>query len=459
MICAAINHPHPAAAIAGARWVVVGLGQTGLSCVRFLAAQGAEVSVVDTRENPPQLSALRREHPTLAVHCGELPLERLLRVANWVISPGVALDHPAVRAAKLAGIAVMGDLELFAQHATAPYIGITGSNGKSTVTTLVAEILAASGATVKAGANLGPPALDLLAPPAPAYYVLELSSFQLEAAHSLAPTVAAILNISADHLDRHHSIDAYAAAKARILCHAQQAVLNADDPRVAALGRECPDVRWISLQQPGDGRYSVLESAGERWLVVGSTRILPSAALQIKGTHNEFNALAALAITDLIGVSRAAQCAVLQRFVGLEHRCRLVAESAGVSWFNDSKGTNVGAASASISGIFATRSGVLIAGGQGKGADFRELRPALAGRVHAVILIGEDARQIAAAIDDIVEVHHARDMRSAVEHAARLSQPGEAVLLSPACASFDMFKNYIARGHAFEAAVREWVRT
>jgi UDP-N-acetylmuramoylalanine--D-glutamate ligase len=445
--------------VPGAWWVVFGLGATGLSCARFLSERGVAVTVVDTRDNPPQLTALRRELPKVEVCCGQLPLARLLNAEGWLLSPGVPLDHPAVIAARRANIPLLGDVELFARYATAPYVGITGSNGKSTVTTLVAEMIAASGRLVAAGANLGTPALDLLARPTPDYYVLELSSFQLEITDTLAPVCAAILNLSADHLDRHHSFEAYAAAKARILRHANCAVLNVDDPYVAALATHfSADTRWVSLDSAKRAAYTIEQRDDVRWLCANEQAVIPSAALKIKGTHNEFNALAALAITDSIHIPRAAQVDVLQRFSGLEHRCRLVAECDGITWFNDSKGTNIGAAAASITGIFNSRRGVLIAGGQGKGADFRELRTALVDRVHSVVLIGEDAPQIAAAVKDVVDVHHARDMRGAVEQAAQLSRPGEAVLLSPACASFDMFRNYAARGWAFEAAVRELLR-
>lgn len=436
-----------------APWVVFGLGRTGLSCARFLAARGCAVSVVDTRAAPPGLASLREILPGANAICGDLRADVLAQAEHVVMSPGVPLDHPAVRAAAARGCEIIGDIELFARHARAPIIGITGSNGKSTVTTLTAMIIDAAGHRVAAGANLGTPALDLLRDPEPDFYVLELSSFQLDVSYSLAVRVACILNISPDHLDRHHTFPAYVAAKARILRGATEAVLNADDPVVAALAEQVGSPRWVSLEGAGD--YGIAARADGPWLARGSEAILPVAALKLRGRHNEFNALAAIAITDSLGLPRSAQVAVLREFAGLEHRCRLVTVRGGVSWFNDSKGTNVGAASAAVAGIFNDRPGVLIAGGQGKGADFRELRPALAGRVHTAILIGEDARAIAAAIEDLVTVRFARDMRDAVALAAAAAEPGESVLLSPACASFDMFRDYAARGRAFEAAVRE----
>lgn len=441
------------------RWAVAGLGKTGLSVARFLAARGIDVVAFDTRVDPPNLASLRREVPAATLHTGGIPEGALADVHAVVVSPGITLQLPAFESARKMGVPVFGDIELFARHATAPYIGITGSNGKSTVATLVAEMIACDGRTVKAGGNLGTPALDLLEPPAPEYYVLELSSFQLESTQSLAAEVACILNITPDHLDRHRSLHAYAQAKARILDNARHLVLNADDPLVASLTKRSQGVIWISTTNTSAANYSVGRQGTERWLMRGSKPVLPTSKIQINGTHNEFNALAAIAITDLIGVSRRAQCDVLEKFPGLEHRCRLVAERDGISWFNDSKGTNIGAAAAAIAGIFNSRAGVLIAGGQGKGADFNELCLALANRVHSAVLIGEDAARIEAAIRDTVAVYRARDMRDAVEQALKVVRPREAVLLSPACASFDMFANYEARGRAFEAAVRELLRT
>ncbi len=460
-----MSHPAPSrrhtilkSAEAPLRWLVFGMGKTGLSCVRFLTEQGHAVRVVDTREEPPLMLELKQQWPGIECRNGSLDPGILANIDAVVLSPGIALDHPLVVVARNAGIPIVGDVELFARVAPSPYIAITGSNGKSTVTTLVTQIIAAASLSVRAGANLGIPALDLLRPPMPAYFVLELSSFQLEVTESLAAEVACILNISPDHLDRHGTLEAYAAAKARILRNARAVVLNADDPLIAGWAPRDIPVRWISLRHVRPDCYSVATRDGQRYLVHGDQVLLPSASLQIKGAHNEFNALSAMAIADSLGISREIQNAVLASFVGLEHRCHLVAEHAGVSWFNDSKGTNVGASAAAIAGIFHDRTGVLIAGGQGKGADFTALRPAIRARVHSVILLGEDAPKIAAAVADLVQVHRASTMQEAVDCARVYARPGEAVLLSPACASFDMFQNYEARGRAFEAAVREMIQ-
>lgn len=439
------------------RWLVFGLGKTGLSCCRFLASRGQVVRAVDTRESPPARDVLMRELPGIELAHDSAGVRLLDGIDKVLLSPGVPHTHPLVADARARGLPIVGDITLFAAHASAPYVAITGSNGKSTVTTLVAEILAEEGYRVKAGANLGTPALELLQGPVPDWFVLELSSFQLEVTDGLAARAACVLNITPDHLDRHGTLDAYAAAKFRILAGAQEAVLNADDPIVMRAGVGLP-VRWVSLAGAASATYTVREHAGARMLCNGDETVLPSADLAIRGTHNEFNALAAIALTDTIGVSRRAQCAVLRRFRGLAHRCALVVEHAGVAWFNDSKGTNVGASAAAIAGIFARRRGVLIAGGQGKGADFLALRDAVAGRVHTVVVLGEDGPLIAAAIGDLVRIEAAGSMREAVEIAANRAETGDAVLLSPACASLDMFQNYEARGQAFEAAVREQVR-
>ena len=437
-----------------ARWLVFGMGNTGLSCARFLTGQGYAVTIIDTRDVPPMLERVRHELPMAHAYCGPLDENLLTQVDALAVSPGVPLDHPLIETARKRGLPILGDIEIFARTTQTPYVAITGSNGKSTVTTLVAEMLAAAGIAVGAGANLGTPALDLLAGPTPDFFVLELSSFQLELTEHLAARVGCILNITPDHLDRHGTLAAYAEAKARILTHAQCLVLNADDPRTAKLGIADSRVRWFSLRTTGPDYYSILTRDGQRFLVHGEDVRFPSAKLRIKGAHNELNALAALASTDCLGISPAVQTQVLEHFSGLEHRCRLVGEYDGIRWFNDSKGTNVGASAAAIEGLFDGHRGVLIAGGQGKGADFRTLRAAVLGRVHTVVLIGEDAPLLDAALGDLTKVRHASGMQEAVEIARALANPGESVLLSPACASFDMFENYEARGRAFEAAVR-----
>lgn len=445
----------PPTALADQDWAVLGLGATGMSCARFLAARGARVAVFDTRPAPPALPAARALG--VEIRCGAIAERDLDAYSHVAVSPGIASDTPALRAARARGAEVVGDIEIFAWHARAPIVAITGSNGKSTVTTLVWRMLEASGRCVRAGANLGIPALDLLSGPEPDVYVLELSSFQLDLTFSLRPAVATVLNLSADHIDRHGSFAAYRAAKARILTGAAHIVLNAEDPAVASMAEAIASpvtVDWIGGDRDR-AHYRADEYAGERWLWAGSTPVFPVRDLRIVGRHNEFNALAAIAIATRLEVEFAAQRRALAAFGGLDHRCRLVLETNGVRWFNDSKATNVGATIAAIRGLAGDGRVILIAGGQGKGADFRELRAAVAGRVRVALLLGADAGAIADAIRDLCEVEFVADLASAVRVAAERARPSEIVLLSPACASLDMFRNYEERGRAFEAAVHE----
>ena len=441
--------------IAGARWAVLGLGATGLSCSRFLATRGARVSAFDTRSAPPNLAAARALG--IDVHCGALGEHALDDFAHVAVSPGIPLDEPALLRARQRDADIVGDIELFAWHAGAPVAAVTGSNGKSTVTTLVWRMLEADGRRVRAGANLGTPAPDLLGAAEPDAYVLELSSFQLDLTATLRPTVAAVLNITADHIDRHGSFAAYREAKARILTGASHIVLNADDPAVASLADRVTapaTIDWIAPDSDDVAHHRVAPHAGARWLWACDIPVMPVSELRIAGRHNEFNALAAIAMTSRIGVGVDAQRRALRAFDGLAHRCRLVAERRGVRWFNDSKGTNIGATVAAIHGLVTDDArAVLIAGGQGKGADFRELRPAVTDRVRLALLLGEDAREIGRAIEDLCEVRYVPDIETAVREAADRAQPGELVLLSPACASLDMFSNYEERGRVFEAAV------
>lgn len=444
------------ASITGARWAVFGLGATGLSCARFLAARGAHVAAFDTRATPPNCDAARALG--VEVHCGALAATSFDDYAQIAVSPGVALDEPALIRARARGARIVGDVEIFAWHARAPLAAVTGSNGKSTVTTLVWRILEAAGRRVRAGANLGTPALDLIESSEPEAYVLELSSFQLDLIETLAPAVAVVLNITADHIDRHGSFAAYREAKARILRGARHVVLNADDPAVASLAERVvtpATIDWIAPDSRNRAHYRIAMHAGERWLWAAATPVMPVNELRVAGRHNEFNVLAAVATATRLGVDVAAQRRALATFEGLAHRCRLVAAAHGVRWINDSKGTNIGATVAAITGLVGVGRGILIAGGQGKGADFRELRAAVAGRVRVVLLLGEDARTIAAAIDDLCDIRFVDDIASAVRMAADCARPGDVVLLSPACASLDMFRNYEERGRAFEAAVRE----
>ena len=364
-----------------------------------------------------------------------------------VVSPGLSVRAEPIRAAAARGKAVVGDIELFARLAEAPIFAITGSNGKSTVTTLVGDMFAAAGRHVAVGGNLGTPALDLLSDEVDGY-VLEVSSYQLETTETLAPRVATVLNLSEDHLDRYPSYADYIAAKMRIYRHAEICVSNADD-RVT--WHDDNDVRF-GIETGSDAAWHLLENGGihlargdEAWLAVDE--------LQVRGRHNWANCLAAMAIADSAGIPRDAIVAALRAFRGIPHRSQFVAEIDGVEWINDSKATNVGAALASIEG--SERPLILIAGGQSKGADMRVMRDALARKVRCVLLLGEDAERLAEAWQGATALEHVADMRAAVLRARQLAAPGDCVLLAPACASFDMYAKFEERGDHFCALVRE----
>jgi UDP-N-acetylmuramoylalanine--D-glutamate ligase len=450
--------------------LIVGLGKTGLSVARFLARQGLDFAVADSRITPPGLAEMQREFPYIELRLGAFDAGWFAEFATLVVSPGVAVAEPAIQAALSAGADIIGDIELFARHVPkqAQVVAITGSNGKSTVTTLVGELLAAAGRKVAVGGNLGTPALDLLAGEPAEVYVLELSSFQLETTHSLKPTAATVLNISADHMDRYADLAAYAQAKGRVYLDAACAVVNRDDAWSVALAEQSnaattvsfgldapePDA-WTGIRRSTrPGQWGVVEHDGAFWLAHGATLLVREQDLHIRGRHNIANALAALALVDATGVRVEATQVMdaLQQFGGLAHRSQFVGHFAGLDWVNDSKGTNVGATAAALAGQ--SQPVVLIAGGIGKGQDFSPLRAALQKQARAVVLIGQDAELMMAAWQGTSPLVRASDMADAVHQAAVLGQPGDVVLLSPACASFDMFTGYEQRGQMFADAVR-----
>lgn len=450
-----IHSPAPAAggthAVAG-RTVVVGLGRTGLSCARYLQARGRAFAVTDSRVEPPGAEALARLAPHVETRFGGFDEGLLDGATQIVVSPGVSLCEPFMRAAAARGVPLVGDIELFAREARAPVVAVTGTNGKSTVTTLLAEMARAAGRRVLAGGNLGRPALELLEEPAPDLYVLELSSFQLETTQSLAVAAAAVLNVTADHMDRYASLAEYAAAKARVLAHCAVAVLNLDDPLVRDMGRGRAHVLGLSLRGDPDAAYRAVSEGGDVVLVCADEPVVRMSQLKIAGLHNAANALAALALCDALELPRAACLQALCEFPGLPHRSQWVADIAGVRYVDDSKGTNVGATLAAVAGMPGPL--VLIAGGQGKGQDFSPLAQALAGKVRHAVLLGEDAHLLADALASVCPVRFARDMDEAVQYAGEAARPGDTVLLSPACASLDMFRDYAERGAAFATAVR-----
>jgi len=431
--------------------IVVGVGRTGLACLRYLHGRGLKMAAADTRAVPPSAAEARREVPGLRITTGPLDPALLQRARQLVVSPGLSVHEPAIEAARAAGVEVIGDIELFARVNERPVIAITGSNGKSTVTRLVELMGREAGVDVVAAGNIGTPVLALLEEAPRDCYALELSSFQLETTHSLRPAVAAVLNVSHDHMDRYTDFDGYLAAKRRIHQGAGAVVVNRDDPATAP-ARPVAETWTFGLDRPAGSRdLGLVEDGGAGWLAAGDRRLLDTASLPLAGRHNLANVLAALALAGAMGWDLERCAAAAARFHGLPHRMETVAEIDGVRWVNDSKATNVGATAASLSGAAAPV--VLIAGGDGKGADFAPLRPVVAAHARAVVLYGRDAARIEAAVGGAAETCRVADLEAAVRRAAELARPGDTVLLAPACASYDMFTDYEQRGDAFRAAV------
>ncbi|MCZ6498220.1 MAG: UDP-N-acetylmuramoyl-L-alanine--D-glutamate ligase, partial [Gammaproteobacteria bacterium] len=409
--------------------LVVGLGATGVATARYLATRGVDVTVIDSRPAPPGLAELRQTHPEIRVILASQDPRWLEGVDQVVLSPGLGLDTPIAVQARQAGIPLLGDIELFARAAEAPVLAVTGSNGKSTVVTLLQRMLSATGLDVAAGGNLGPPALQLLEESAD-IYLLEISSFQLETTESLKPQVAAVLNVSPDHLDRHGSLAEYAACKSKLLRAANTAVFNWDDALVRKMTRDHPRAVPFSLRENPHNGYGIMEHNGERWLAGHGKPLLPVAAMRLRGAHNEANALAALALSGALERDLSPQLAVLEQFAGLPHRCQWIGEQDGVTFINDSKATNVAASVAALEDLDGPF--VLIAGGQSKGADFSALTAAARGKLVAAVLIGEAAEQLEAALSSSCPIQVAADLEAAVSLARAFATTGTTILLSPA---------------------------
>ncbi len=445
--------------------VVLGLGLTGLSAARWAARHGARVRVADTRARPPGAAQLASELPRVPLATGPFTDATLAGAEMIVISPGLAKDQPFIAAARARGAELVGDIELFAQ-ALPPgqkLLAVTGSNGKTTVATLAGELARAAGLRASVVGNIGEPVLDVLAghergEPWPDVFVVELSSFQLETTASLRPTAATVLNVSENHLDRYRGIGDYAAAKARIFAAGGEQILNRDDARVRAMRMDARPLQSFGADAPPTARdWGLLESEGELWLAHGSDRLLRASELALVGRHNVQNALAALALLSTVATIDGRVLAALAAFRGLPHRMERVAEVAGVLFVNDSKATTVAATLAALDGI--DRPAALIAGGDGKGQDFAPLRKGVDAHCRAVVLLGRDAPIIAAALAGArPAVEFAAGLEAAVARAIAQSRAGDAVLLSPACASLDMFRDYVERGDRFKAAVAAHAR-
>ncbi len=434
--------------------LVVGLGVTGLSVVRFLHAQNKNIVVIDSRNKPPGVEELEAEFPDVTLCLGGFDEAVFMAAKKIIISPGVSLHEPVIQHAIKQGVRVVGDIELFAQQVNVPVIAVTGSNGKSTVISLLGAMAQTAGINAIVGGNIGVPALQIISSNAD-LYILELSSFQLESLHSLRPVAAAVLNISPDHMDRYESYEEYIRTKKHIYKKCKVAVINRDDSRVSDMQAGHSLVSGFTLNEPEHGDYGIRKFNGEAWLCKGGKQLITEKSLKMSGRHNIANALAALALGEAANLPLSDMLIALTKFTGLPHRTQWIAEKNHVTWVNDSKGTNVGATLAAINGLQANNKLMLIAGGIAKNADFMPLRSAVCEKVRTVILIGKDAPQIEQVLQGCVPVFYAKDMQDAVNIAADLSHPGDSVLLSPACASFDMFNSYEHRGEMFVEAVED----
>lgn len=435
---------------------VIGMGATGLSVARFLSSMSIPFVLIDSRNEPPNIDNVKRDFPDIKVVLGPLDSDYLSSFDRLIISPGVALSDPALQAAKENGVELTGDLELFLQHAEAPVIAITGSNGKSTVTTLVGQMAIDSGLRVGVGGNLGIPMLDLLEQDNQ-LYVLELSSFQLELLNDSRGAIVALLNISSDHLDRYQGLQQYHAAKHRIFRGASKVVINRDDTLTRPLLSTQITLTSFGLNQPDLGDFGILGDAEESYLSYGIERLILIDDLALKGSHNVANALAALALGYSADLPMQSMLQTLRKFKGLPHRCQNVAEIDGVLYIDDSKATNVGATVAAISGLGSKhcKNLILIAGGQAKGQDFSDLQENISQYVKLTILMGEDSHQIERLLNSENTYIKVDSMREAVTKAGAEASCGDIVLLSPACASFDMFDGFEHRGQCFQKAVSE----
>lgn len=443
--------------MAAGRTIIVGLGITGTSCVRHFVRNdaGTDLLVVDTRRDPPGFSAFRAEFPDVEVLTGVRSLD-FDGVVRLVVSPGVALTDPLL-SGRPEAVELVSDIDIFCQASTVPVIAVTGTNGKSTVTSLVGHLLRESGIAAVVGGNLGEAALDLLAQPAEVY-VLELSSFQLERLDTQHFKAATILNVSEDHLDRHGDMAAYVAAKQRIYRDCELAVAHRGEAETFPVSA-CATITF-GADEPGEHSWGVREQNGVRWLACGKDAAVASGSLPLAGVHNELNVLAAMALASAFDLSPAQLGRAVCSFSGLAHRCQRVAVVAGVAYVNDSKATNVGATVAALIGLGDIAPNgvpkiVLIAGGDGKGANFEPLAGVVGRFAKALILLGRDAPKMAEVLGHSVATHRVENMEAAVRMAASLAEPGDLVLLSPACASLDMYRNFAARGDHFARAVAE----
>jgi len=432
--------------------VVVGLGNTGVSCAHFLSSMGCEFVMMDSRDAPENLSVVKNDFPNTEIRLGEFGFDAFNGFDVLILSPGIDPRKEAIQHAVENGASLIGDIELFALSVDKPIVAITGSNGKSTVTELVGAMARASGLTVAVGGNLGIPALDLINIDID-LYVLELSSFQLETVHSLTAHAAAVLNISEDHMDRYDSIQDYIKTKAKVYNGCLGAVVNLDDAAVSSMATTLGMQRAFTIEsQPTQNQYGLRQEGNVTWLAYADQNIISVKELKIFGKHNYANALAALALGELAGLPATAMVKALRAFIGLPHRMEWVAEHNDVTYINDSKATNVGATAAAVQSLDTPI--ILIAGGVGKGQDFTPLNESLRQNTKHVVLLGRDADLISNVITSVTGITHVTNMKEAVTSATQLADQGDVVLLSPACASFDMYTGFDARGKDFCSNVK-----
>lgn len=432
-------------------YTIIGLGKTGFSCARFLQAQGHQIFITDTRENPPYLKALHEQFPNIEFQGGELSAEFIEKADEIVASPGISIQHPLILKAAAQGKPVVGDIELFVRAAKAPIVAITGSNGKTTVTTLMGLMINKAGLKAEVCGNIGEPVLDILEKSKPDFYVIELSSFQLETTDSLKAKAAVVLNISPDHMDRYDTLEQYAQAKQRIYMNCENPIVNLDEPSSWEAIRSGKNNIGFTLKKPGKNEFGIIENN----LAFGDKILMPISKMKLQGQHHNQNALACLALGYAIHLSFEPMLQVLSEFSGLTHRCQLIAEKNGVQWYDDSKGTNVGASVAAIETLGQAQRGkmIVILGGLAKNADLSSLKPPILKYASHALLLGQDAPRFVELLADDFPFTLVDSLEAAVKKAAEIAQKNDIVLLSPACASFDMFSNYEHRGQVFVEAV------
>jgi|JYMV01.1.fsa_nt_gi UDP-N-acetylmuramoylalanine--D-glutamate ligase len=429
--------------------LIVGLGVTGVSVARFLKNIGVNFSLIDSRMQPLNFSQIKEIFTDYDIYTGGFPDSKFIGVTHLFVSPGVSLREPCIAQCLARGAKLLSDIDLFAYCTDAPVIAITGSNGKSTVTTMVEVMAQSAGKKVAAGGNLGVPALDLLADEIE-LYILELSSFQLERMTALKPQVAVVLNVTSDHMDRYSDIEAYAKVKSKIYDHARTCVVNIDDRRVLAMVASEQKQLTFSVAKMAD--FSVREESHTQWLVYGNKAVIARSKILLVGEHNTSNALAAMALATTVGLPIESIVSGLMHYQGLPHRLQIVSTAHEVIWVNDSKATNPSSCIAALMAF--DEKVILIAGGDCKGADLTELAAIIKQHVRVVILFGRDAELIEDALQSTVPIYNSETLEGAVLVAKELAIAGETVLLSPACASFDQFKDYQERGNIFAQTVR-----